>query len=306
MITCGVLVLAAALSRHHRDTSGPSPPASVPCLCSTPAPATLSVDSVAEHMPTSADAFWSYFHICLPGSLLGFFVTLFLCSARVPTTEVVHSVVLPGRLLFLDKNEPADAAFRARCGCVDWQYAGGVMDLSVDSLFLPPGVCEDGKKRQMKGSHKQKDFAERAETRISTAWKKMCRRRPLFAAALVGALLVLGGHALLTSGYREHCHQFAEAVSGPQIIMRAQLRTGEIVMLDDYYVSYLWLRKTHRRTPAFLHGGTTATRSRGSGIARALRTATRGITSTLPQLESCLRRPWRRPTCSFGTLPTMY
>ncbi|PWV12338.1 putative oligosaccharyl transferase subunit [Trypanosoma cruzi] len=29
--------------------------------------------------------------------------------------------------------------------------------------------------------------------------------------------------------------------------MRAQLRTGEIVMLDDYYVSYLWLRNN---TPA--------------------------------------------------------
>ncbi|PBJ69487.1 oligosaccharyl transferase subunit [Trypanosoma cruzi cruzi] len=246
MITCGVLVLAAALLAPQ-GYFGPLSSRVRALFVQHTRTGNPLVDSVAEHMPTSADAFWSYFHICLPGSLLGFFVTLFLCSARYHHGKSFILLYYLVAYYFSTKMSRLMLLSGPAAVVLTGNMLGGVMDLSVDSLFLPPGVCEDGKKRQMKGRHKQKDFAERVETRISTAWKKMCRRRPFFAAALVGALLVLGGHALLTSGYREHCHQFAEAVSGPQIIMRAQLRTGEIVMLDDYYVSYLWLRNN---TPA--------------------------------------------------------
>ncbi|PWV12322.1 putative oligosaccharyl transferase subunit [Trypanosoma cruzi] len=123
MITCGVLVLAAALLAPQ-GYFGPLSSRVRALFVQHTRTGNPLVDSVAEHMPTSADAFWSYFHICLPGSLLGFFVTPLFMLCAVPPREVVHSAVLPGRLLFLDKNEPADAAFRARCGCVDRQYAG--------------------------------------------------------------------------------------------------------------------------------------------------------------------------------------
>ncbi|PWV12342.1 putative oligosaccharyl transferase subunit [Trypanosoma cruzi] len=274
MITCGVLVLAASAAGTTGILRAPLLPR--PCfVCAahphrqpsrrfrrgTHAHVSGCILVVFPHMPA--------------GIVARVFVTLFLCSAPVPPREVVHSAVLPGRLLFLDKNEPADAAFRARCGCVDGNMLGGVMDLSVDSLFLPPGVCEDGKKRQMKGRHKQKDLVERAETRISTAWKKMCRRRPFFAAALVGALLVLGGHALLTPAIA------STAISLLKPCRPANHNASPVAYGGNCHAGTTITSRTcgcattHRRTPAFLHGGTTATRSRGSGIARALRTATR-------------------------------
>ncbi|PWV12326.1 putative oligosaccharyl transferase subunit [Trypanosoma cruzi] len=182
---------------------------------------------------------------------------------------------------------------------------GGVMDLSVDSLFLPPGVCEDGKKRQMKGRHKQKDLGNARRLEFH-CMEEDVPPPTVFCCSLVGGSARVGWACSVDLRYREHCHQFAEAVSGPQIIMRAQLRTGEIVMLDDLLRLVPVAAQQHTGgRPAFLHGGTTATRSRGSGIARALADGNTGITSTLPQLESCLRRPWRRPTCSFGTLPTI-
>ncbi|ESL05245.1 dolichyl-diphosphooligosaccharide--protein glycosyltransferase [Trypanosoma rangeli SC58] len=206
------------------------------------------VDSVAEHMPTSLEAFWAYLHICQLGSVIGFLVVLFVCIAQYSHTRsflVLYFLVAyyfstkMSRLLLL--SGPVAAALTGN-------LMGGILDLSVESLFLPPDDSEGAKKKQTKSRPKaQKEPGKDVDFYAIIAWRKMCRRRPLLAAGIVGVLLAMCGHMMFTSGYREHCNAFAVSVSNPRIITQARLHTGEVIMVDDYYMSYLWLRNN---TPA--------------------------------------------------------
>lgn len=44
------------------------------------------------------------------------------------------------------------------------------------------------------------------------------------------------------NNFYTYCHQFAEQSSSPQIMFRAQLRSGEQIIVDDYREGYFWLR----------------------------------------------------------------
>jgi dolichyl-diphosphooligosaccharide--protein glycosyltransferase len=58
-------------------------------------------------------------------------------------------------------------------------------------------------------------------------------------------MLIALAFATVPVGYKsfhDHCEQMAHAVSNPRIIIKAQLRNGENIMIDDYREAYFWLR----------------------------------------------------------------
>jgi dolichyl-diphosphooligosaccharide--protein glycosyltransferase len=48
-------------------------------------------------------------------------------------------------------------------------------------------------------------------------------------------------HVCALLSYRSH--MFAKHVSNPSLVFKAQLRNGEVVLVDDYLQSYYWLNE---------------------------------------------------------------
>ncbi|KEG11526.1 oligosaccharyl transferase subunit [Trypanosoma grayi] len=208
------------------------------------------VDSVAEHQPTSANSFWTYLHVCLPGWMLGFIVIALSCAVQCSAAKtflLVYSVVAyyfstkMSRLLLLT----APVAVSATGVLV-----GFLLDFSLELLFQP--LEENGAAKKTPAKQRQKNSTQGSTSKeqehpVVTHWKKVSRRHPLLTVAVVGVVLAFGVHSIATSGFSERCRGFAEAVSSPQIMFRARLNNGKIIMVDDYYVGYQWLRNN---TPA--------------------------------------------------------
>lgn len=58
---------------------------------------------------------------------------------------------------------------------------------------------------------------------------------------VIGIGLILVGWPMARSFY-QYSHMFAESASRPQIMFKAQLQTGEWIIVDDYREAYHWLR----------------------------------------------------------------
>eukprot|EP00750_Incisomonas_marina_P000789 INCI1059.2.p1 GENE.INCI1059.2~~INCI1059.2.p1 ORF type:complete len:986 (-),score=184.27 INCI1059.2:87-2996(-) len=63
---------------------------------------------------------------------------------------------------------------------------------------------------------------------------------PIRLAALAYLLYFYGRDEW--SQFYSYCHKFAEQSSSPQIMFKAQLRSGEQIIVDDYREGYFWLR----------------------------------------------------------------
>ncbi|PWU87334.1 putative oligosaccharyl transferase subunit [Trypanosoma cruzi] len=85
-------------------------------------------------------------------------------------------------------------------------------------------------------------------------------------AILVFAALLFNPMA---RSYNEDSIKMAHTLSNPRLMWYSMTEQTHLYLWTTITSRTCGCATTHRRTPAFLHGGTTATRSRGSGIARA-------------------------------------
>jgi len=72
--------------------------------------------------------------------------------------------------------------------------------------------------------------------------------RPL--RLLVAAAIVVVGYRSLeerVATYSEHCESYAESASSPRIMFKSPMRDGSNKIVDDYYRGYLWIKEN---TPA--------------------------------------------------------
>lgn len=237
MITFGILIVASVILAP-RGYFGPISSRVLALFVKHTRTGNPLVDSVAEHFPSSSEALFVHLHICLWGWAIGFlFTCVFVVSSnsRGGLFLILYSVasyyfaLKMSRLLLLT----APVA-----GVLSGNAVGCLVDLVLELLFVSPEKnSSDGKQNSKTRGKKQ----QQNEDPI-TMLKGMLRRRPWLCVAVLGSLLGLTGNLLFNSGYRQHCDYYAKAASSPQIMYQAQLSSGQIILVDDYYVSYLWLR----------------------------------------------------------------
>ncbi|KAH8614138.1 putative Oligosaccharyl transferase STT3 subunit [Trypanosoma vivax] len=197
------------------------------------------VDSVAEHQPSSMDAFWGYLHVCFFGWIFGYFFVLISSSVQYCPGKsflLLYSVIAfyfslkMSRLLLL--SAPVAAALTG--------YAVGDLIDAVVELFSGSVPVNTVSRKQHKST---KERAPTSRTHpITMIWNNAFDPHRARGRVVLVALVAICCQFFLSSWFRTYSEEFADAISNPQIMMRGRLSNGQEVMIDDYYVSYLWLR----------------------------------------------------------------
>eukprot|EP00933_Yihiella_yeosuensis_P082631 TRINITY_DN9657_c0_g1_i1.p1 TRINITY_DN9657_c0_g1~~TRINITY_DN9657_c0_g1_i1.p1 ORF type:complete len:864 (-),score=125.24 TRINITY_DN9657_c0_g1_i1:240-2831(-) len=65
--------------------------------------------------------------------------------------------------------------------------------------------------------------------------------RCTFSLSVIAWVMLLSGFPESISAYAIHCDRVAQSLSNPQIVYKAQLQSGEPVLVDDYLKGYQWV-----------------------------------------------------------------
>jgi dolichyl-diphosphooligosaccharide---protein glycosyltransferase len=207
------------------------------------------VDSVAEHQPANADAYWHYLHIAFNGWMIGLFMLPYAIytgkNSRAVTFLFCYGIVAyyfslkMARLILL--SGPVAAALSAiiLAFIVEWavaQFIWSEADEEEEQLALQ-GKDSQTRKAAVKKSSNENDF-ENSIKKIKMAFKGYKHMR-LGLAALVLLLIVSGA---LSGPFERHSENMAHSFSNPQLMFKSRLNNGNVVMIDDYREAYFWLR----------------------------------------------------------------
>ncbi|GMH63215.1 hypothetical protein TrRE_jg10188, partial [Triparma retinervis] len=209
------------------------------------------VDSVAEHQPASQQAYYQYLNVICNIAPIGFLMVLFkitdqsaflLLYAMVTyffSAKMVRLIILTGPIAAI----------------LGGLFIGSMFDWSVAQLITgastsPPPPADEVSKKAPGSSKKSKknsasttpDFvpSELSDLYGTFSSKYSSVEGQFFRK--IGALIF--GFALFTygKGFGDYCDKMAVALSNPSIMFKAQLRSGQTIIIDDYREAYWWLR----------------------------------------------------------------
>ena len=220
------------------------------------------VDSVAEHQPANEQAYKQYLHhiyhivpygfvltlLKLPmGSDANFFLVAYAVVAYYFANKMARLIILLG---------PISSAL----GGIALGYAADQLILYALGSLVAPGLGideglvenyeNDTIVEQAKDDSTQLNDGSWAETLSSKFHRsdsvkffKKHYRNPLTCLIRLG----VGVWMIMTLypksiEFFEYSHQMAEGMSGPSIMFKAKLRSGEEIIVDDYREAYWWLR----------------------------------------------------------------
>jgi len=228
------------------------------------------VDSVAEHQPASASAYYQYLNVMVNVAPIGWamlfykvtdakiFLALYGCVAYFFSAKMVRLVILLGPVASSCAGVVLGFALR-------WaveQILGGATDASPTAPAVPdapaasPGAGESSGKKNKKNKQKKSsgssgsggsggkllgipddvvdDFVKPFKKSYYSEQGQLLRK--------VVAVAILGFAYLQGNTFKAYCLKMSEALSNPSIMFKAQLRSGETVIIDDYREAYHWLR----------------------------------------------------------------
>ncbi|KAF5221643.1 hypothetical protein ECC02_005355 [Trypanosoma cruzi] len=250
MITCGVLVLAAALLAPQ-GYFGPLSSRVRALFVQHTRTGNPLVDSVAEHRPSSGGALWRLLHLCCPLWLIGMISQILLGekeNLRANTFMIWYSIMVfyfgcrMSRLILL--TGPVAASYSGR-------VIGGLMDWAIRLLFWTNGESMKSKgsptirsKKLEKKGHLPNNNERSLQKRFQDAANLWPHGVRVTIAILVFAALLFNPMA---RSYNEDSIKMAHTLSNPRLMWYSMTEQNTPVLVDDYYVSYLWLRNN---TPA--------------------------------------------------------
>eukprot|EP01065_Artemidia_motanka_P018272 TRINITY_DN2158_c0_g3_i1.p1 TRINITY_DN2158_c0_g3~~TRINITY_DN2158_c0_g3_i1.p1 ORF type:complete len:810 (+),score=243.61 TRINITY_DN2158_c0_g3_i1:71-2500(+) len=223
------------------------------------------VDSVAEHQPTTASAYYTHLNVMCYVAPIGFVLSLYRTSAA-GSFLVLYAVVAyyfsskMNRLVLLMGPITSALAGVAFAAAYDWSCRQMSEALENDTLEVeraaPTEEAKDAGKKRVKGKAKEvkgKHDRKREPIDISDPYGAVDKvvesctgpgtryAKERLARASFG-LLTIVCMAFLMFNFHAVCDSHAEAVSQPSIMWKAQLRDGSQVIVRDYLDSYLWLK----------------------------------------------------------------
>jgi len=215
------------------------------------------VDSVAEHQPASSRAYFTYLHHVCSLAPIGYLIVFFKLSdassflitwgtfAYFFSHKMVRLILLTAPIGTVLAGIAAGRLF-AWCVKQWWETDDASMDDSESSAATNGAKTKETKKK--KGSAKQKAAAAKSNTSfdglaslqdaVDTALKTKEGVLVKRTAALV--FFVLG--YILGGSFVSYSWRLSEDLANPTIIMKARLRDGRIIKVDDYREAYWWLR----------------------------------------------------------------
>ncbi|KAL7702603.1 oligosaccharyl transferase subunit [Lotmaria passim] len=221
------------------------------------------VDSVAEHQPSTPEAFWAFLHVC--SVMWGMGVALMVLSMPFRYT--------PAKLFWI-LNSAAAYYFSLRmsrlvllsgppaCLCSGY-FVGAMIDVATRLTFWDSETTRAKKaeqaERQAKVARKTSEEADVWPTSLSDVIEKSSLTwSPRFILCLsMWALVTAIGWNLAGSDFPTHAGVFSEQASNPMIVFNARVRDQRTnqprnVIVDDYLASYLWLRQHTPRSARIL------------------------------------------------------
>ena len=212
------------------------------------------VDSVAEHQPASERAYQTYLQQCYFLAQVGFVIS-FLRLTDSNTFLITYAAVAyffstkMSRLIIL--LGPVASALGGVA--VGFAVDHGVLNLlpGRNRVFNPVGSgsqCDKPVREAsegVEGDNVAKVLGIIAQgvgytTGKVTKWFNNPSLAPVKIVALCYVVYFYGIPEW--KKFYAYCHQFAEQSSSPQIMFKAQLRSGQTVIVDDYREGYFWLR----------------------------------------------------------------
>jgi len=216
------------------------------------------VDSVAEHQPANANAYWQFLHWCYYAApvgwaisffnrtdskmfLLAYGVVAYYFSSRMmrliiiagPCASALTGVALGFALDFTIAPVLRTLGWARPDAGLPWAYC----NLEANKEYFAKQVAvSKGKKSPMQYLMKHLNAAYK---QVVSLWDLQPVRVARGVIGLYFLLAILPGYA---REFHSMSHQMAVGMSNPQIMIKANLRDGTPVMVDDYREAYWWLR----------------------------------------------------------------
>lgn len=241
------------------------------------------VDSVAEHQPASADAYWAHLHMLCYFAPAGFvlslfrttranyFLVLYALTAYYFANKMNRLIILMGPIA----SALAGVAIGKGCEWALYQFVavgrafmGGSPDKKADkeeangkdkaedndkadaSKSAKGGKGTPGKGKSKKAASAAAGDEEGVGATLRTLYGQL--KGPLDKVYLSpGGLLlrvcfaawIMYSTVTYLASFWEYSHRFAEQISQPSIIFKGRLHSGEEIMVTDYLDGYNWLRE---------------------------------------------------------------
>ena len=214
------------------------------------------VDSVAEHQPASSHAYFQYLHHVCSLAPLGFLMVManlsdassFLLAWGMTSYFFSHRMV---RLILLTGPIGSAlggiAAGRLFAWCVrQWLETDQLTASAAETDTSKADVAT--KKKKKMGNKKQSipqppvnssfDGFSSLKSALDGA---LSSKEGIIAKRTFSCLVLLLGY-ILGVNFKHYCWRLSHDLSNPSIIVKARLRDGRVIKLDDYREAYWWLR----------------------------------------------------------------
>jgi len=204
------------------------------------------VDSVAEHQPASAEAYYHYLHYCCYGWTAGtviialkylrirYYAAVFCLSYTVVayffSLKMARLIIITAPIASISTGVVLTELLEWSFGQFFWSEA----DEEVTAKAAE-GKDKDGKTVIKKNREQSLDsFMKNIQLKYDAL------RIPRIAAAVfIIAVLATGTH---WKTFNDHSEQMAHSFSNPQIMFKTRLQSGQTAIIDDYREAYFWLR----------------------------------------------------------------
>ena len=218
------------------------------------------VDSVAEHQPASNQAYFQYLHhLCMlapPGLLLVLFnfgdapsfLAVYAMAAYFFSHKMVRLILLTGPIA-----SALGGIFAGRI--VAWgirqvwgEDGGEAADGAEDggAVTTTPSSTKKSKKgaaaaaAASKKDKKASSFA--GFDAFTDSVKAFSKSRDGKIVKKLLAVILLGVLLMACTQFKDYSWAISASLSNPTIILKGQLKSGEVVYVDDYREAYWWLR----------------------------------------------------------------
>jgi dolichyl-diphosphooligosaccharide--protein glycosyltransferase len=216
------------------------------------------VDSVAEHQPASAGAYFQYLHFLFYMYPIG----MGLCYTKPPATRGDSKlfVVLYGIIAYYFSSKmvrlvllmgPIGSIFGGitLANGIEWGVSMGQL-LLKEGVEGPVAEEPDKKKKvDTAAKPKSKKAAKKAKRGQTNELDKIMEPITEFLASpqghvsrKFGGVILLAFFAMQFSAFWRYSQRMAENMSQPSIMFKARLRDGSTIIVDDYREAYWWLR----------------------------------------------------------------
>jgi dolichyl-diphosphooligosaccharide--protein glycosyltransferase len=207
------------------------------------------VDSVAEHQPASSRAYFQYLHHVCSLAPIGFLMVVFNLS---DTSSFL--IIWASAAYFFSHKMVRLILLTAPIGCILGGIAAGRLfawcirqwwdDSDASTTTSNNGTSSSSKKGKGKNAGKKGKKAPPTDdfSNLKNAFTNALNSSEgIIVKRTVSLMIALMGY-IVSVNFSGYCWKLSGDLSNPTIIVKARLRDGRIIKVDDYREAYRWLR----------------------------------------------------------------